>query len=125
MLLVGSFATSGPGDEQSQSVLNQILFYAFFVCIGIAFPGAIGYAILRHRLYDVDVVVKKTVTYSLVAVALTGLYLAFVTVATLVNFSRLFFAVVLLVLTFRPVLRTARSIADRLMYGVAPPPTRR
>ena len=117
VLLVGSFATSGPGDEQSQSVLNQILFYAFFVCIGIAFPGAIGYAILRHRLYDVDVVVKKTVTYSLVAVALTGLYLAFVTVATLVNFSRLFFAVVLLVLTFRPVLRTARSIADRLIYG--------
>ena len=117
VLLVGSFVTSGPGDEQSQNVLNQILFYAFFVCIGIAFPGAIGYSILRHRLYDIDLVVKKTVTYSLVAVALTGLYLAFVTVATLVNFSRLFFAVVLLALTFQPVRRAARSIADRLIYG--------
>jgi signal transduction histidine kinase len=97
--------------------LNDILFIAFFASFGVGIPVAIGYSILRHRLYDIDLVVKKTVTYSLVAVALTGLYLAFVTVATLVNFSRLFFAIMLLVLTFRPVRRTARSIADRLIYG--------
>jgi signal transduction histidine kinase len=97
--------------------LNDFLFIAFFASFGVGIPVAIGYSILRHRLYDIDLVVKKTVTYSLVAVALTGLYLAFVTVATLVNFSRLFFAIMLLVLTFRPVRRTARSIADRLIYG--------
>ena len=97
--------------------LNYLLFIAFFASFGVGIPVAIGYSILRLRLYDIDLVVKKTVTYSLVAVALTGLYLAFVTVATLVNFSRLFFAIMLLVLTFRPVRRTARSIADRLIYG--------
>ena len=97
--------------------LSDILFIAFFASFGVGIPVAIGYSILRHRLYDIDVVVKKTVTYSIVAVALTGFYLAFVTIATLVNFSRLFFAIVLLVLTFRPVRRTARSIADRLIYG--------
>jgi len=115
LLLVASIATSG--DEANPSALNEVFFLAFFFCIGLAFPAAIGYAIVRHRLYDIDLVVKKTVTYSLVAVALTGLYLAFVTVATVVNLSRVFFAIVLLAVTFRPVRRTARSIADRLIYG--------
>ncbi|MGZ8805292.1 MAG: hypothetical protein ACXWZG_08345, partial [Microbacterium sp.] len=116
-LLALTIATGATQAEGEQSLLNAVVFYAFFLCIGIAFPAAIGYSIVRHRLYDVDLVVKKTVTYSLVAVALTGMYLAFVTVATLVNFSRLFFAVVLLALTFRPIRRAARSIADRLIYG--------
>ncbi|HEX7247833.1 MAG TPA: hypothetical protein VF351_07005, partial [Actinomycetota bacterium] len=70
--------------------LSDILFIAFFASFGVGIPVAIGYSILRHRLYDIDVVVKKTVTYSIVAVALTGFYLAFVTIATLVNFTRLF-----------------------------------
>jgi signal transduction histidine kinase len=111
LIFLAVLATSGV------AWLNDILFIAFFGSFGVGIPVAIGYSILRHRLYDIDVVVKKTVTYSIVAIALTGFYLAFVTVATLVNFSRLFFAAVLLVLTFRPVRRTARTIADRLIYG--------
>ena len=53
--------------------LSDILFIAFFASFGVGIPVAIGYSILRHRLYEIDVVVKKTVTYSIVAVALTGL----------------------------------------------------
>ncbi len=111
MLLVPAFVTEG------SPVLNDVFFYAFFVCIGVAFPAAIGLAILRYRLYDIDLVIKKTVTFSLVAIALTGLYLALIAVATLGNISRLLFGVGVVVLTFRPVLRAARSIADRVVYG--------
>jgi signal transduction histidine kinase len=110
-LLVPAFITEG------SPVLNDVFFYAFFICIGVAFPTAIGWAILRYRLYDIDLVVKKTVTFSLVAIALTGLYLALIAVATLGNISRLLFGIVVVVLTFRPVLGAARSIADRVVYG--------
>jgi signal transduction histidine kinase len=110
-LLVPAFVTEGA------PVLNEVFFYSFFISIGVAFPAAIGWAILRHRLYDIDLVVKKTVTFSLVAIALTGLYLALVAVATLGNISRLLFGIGVVVLTFRPVLGAARSIADRVVYG--------
>lgn len=110
-LLVPAFVTEG------SPVLNDIFFYAFFTCIGVAFPAAIGLAILRYRLYDIDLVVKKTVTFSLVAIALLVLYLALIAVATLGNVSRLLFGIGVVVLTFRPVLGAARSIADRVVYG--------
>jgi signal transduction histidine kinase len=61
--------------------------------------------------------VKKTVTFSIVAVALTALYLALVAVTTLGNVPRLLFGIAVLALTFRPVLVAARSIADRAVYG--------
>ena len=115
-LLVGVIAT-GQGDEANQSALNGVLFYAFFFSIGIAFPVTIGYSILRYRLYDIDLVVKKTVTLTLVALTLIGLYLALIAVATLGNVSRLLFGLVVLALTFQPVLSAARSIADRVVYG--------
>ena len=111
VLLVPAFVTEG------SPVLNDVFFYAFFICIGVAFPAAIGWAILRYRLYDIDLVVKKTVTFSLVALALIGLYLALIAVATLGNVSRLLFGIGVIVLTFRPVLGAARSIADRVVYG--------
>jgi len=111
LLVIAVTATS------AYPALNSFIFILLFLAIGVGIPGAIGYAILRHRLYDIDLVVKKTVTYSLVAVALTGLYLAFVAIATLGNVSRLLFGVVLLALTVRPVVNAARSIADRVVYG--------
>ncbi len=110
-LLVPAFVTDG------WPALNDFFFYAFFICIGMAFPAAIGWAILRYRLYDIDLVIKKTVTFSLVAIALTGLYLALIAVATLGNISRLLFGFGVVVLTFRPVLGAARAIADRVVYG--------
>jgi hypothetical protein len=39
-------------------------------------PLAIGFAMLRYRLYDVDVIIRRTLTYACVVTALAGIYLA-------------------------------------------------
>lgn len=45
---------------------------AFF---GLAlFPVAVAYTIVRHRLFDIDVIIKRTVTYAIVTAALTTFY---------------------------------------------------
>ncbi len=41
-------------------------------------PIAIGIAILRYRLYDIDVVLNKTVVYGALAAFITGVYVAIV-----------------------------------------------
>ena len=80
-------------------------------------PIAIGIGIVKYRLFDIDVVIRKAVVVTIVAVALTGLYLAVLALATVGRVSRVVVGLALLAVTFNPVRRAARSIADRVAYG--------
>lgn len=46
-----------------------------FVIAIIGFPIVVALAILRYRLYDIDVVIRRTLIYACLAVVLAGLYL--------------------------------------------------
>jgi signal transduction histidine kinase len=117
VLLAGAIVS---GITTGESLLNEIFFLGLFAVVGAAFPAAIGVAILKYRLYDLDLVVKKTVLYSIVALLLVGLFLlsaallggAFIEAdpATIV-------ASVALGLAFWPATRLARRLADRIVYG--------
>lgn len=64
VIVVNGLMTAGvtlPGGE-----------YTFFAMV--IFPAAVAYTIVRHRLFDIDVIVKRTVTYAIVTAALTGSY---------------------------------------------------
>lgn len=52
----------------------SIPLYGLDCLINLTFPATVAYAIVRHQLFDIDVLIKRTLTYALVASALTVLY---------------------------------------------------
>ena len=131
------------GDER-----QQLRWIAFAAAIGIAcviltsplfhlpsalgpvgiplIPAAAAIAILKYRLYDIDVVIRKTVVLGTIAVFITSVYMALVVGPILligsgggsresVVLSALAAAVV--AVAFQPVRQRANRFADRLVYG--------
>ncbi len=95
------------------------------VVSGLAFlgiPVAVGIAILQYRLWDLDVVVKKAVVAGTVVVIAILVYAGAVALIGIVALDRespaLLFGIALaLGIAFRPAMRVARRLADRLVYG--------
>ena len=83
-------------------------------------PIAIGIAILKYRLYDVDLVIRKTVVFGVLAAFITAVY-----VAVVVGLGSLFSdtlilriaATALVAVAFQPVRDRANRLANRLVFG--------
>jgi signal transduction histidine kinase len=85
-------------------------------------PVSIGVAILKYRLYDIDVVIRKTVVLGVLAVFITLVYAAIVIgVGTAVGSSGnpvlSGIAAAIVALAFQPVRRWGQRLANRLVYG--------
>jgi hypothetical protein len=82
-----------------------------------ALPVAIGIAVTRYRLYDIDRVVSRTVAYLVLTVTLAGVYVAIVTSVTwlIPGASDIAVASATLVAAaaFRPLLRRVQHLVDR------------
>jgi signal transduction histidine kinase len=91
---------------------------AFTIVLGI--PTAYLVAIFRHGLWDIDVVIRKTVLYATVALLLVALFLVFavgVGRALIEAEPGAIVASIVMGLLFWPAVRVARRVADRLVYG--------
>ncbi|HSJ28199.1 MAG TPA: hypothetical protein VLB67_08290 [Acidimicrobiia bacterium] len=114
LLLVGPLVLPAVADVAGWMLLAM-------VPIGVAIPLCIGNAVLRHRLYDIDHVVSRTVTYLVVILVLGGIY-AGVVLTVGQTMSRLggdgnqiatAVSVLVTVVAFRPVELRVRRTVDR------------
>jgi signal transduction histidine kinase len=108
------------GDE---SPLNSLGFLVWVLVLTVGLPTAIGVAVLRYRLWELDVVVKKTV----VALVLTLAFGVPVLAVLAISSQLLVWGVpnpvwtliggVMLGLLVFPIVRLARRLATRVAFG--------
>ncbi|HEU5224582.1 MAG TPA: histidine kinase, partial [Actinomycetota bacterium] len=81
---------------------------------------AIGIAMLKHNLYDIDLIINKTITYGAIAAFITAIYVIVVVVIGAfigVTEGVSLIATAVVAVAFQPIRRRAQQIANRLVYG--------
>jgi serine phosphatase RsbU (regulator of sigma subunit) len=90
----------------------------------IAFPSFIGFAIVKHDLFDIDAIIKRTYGYVLTTGSIAGIYGLFVLISNLA-FGSFDFAkspvfplifLLAIVFLFNPIRNRVQKIIDRLFY---------
>jgi signal transduction histidine kinase len=108
--IIPSALTNSPA---ASVVLNVALF-----CMN----GAVALAILKYRLYDIDIVISKALQYGALAAFITAVYAALVVgVGAAVGDQHSVYlsavAAAVVAVAFQPVRQRAAVVANRLVYG--------
>jgi signal transduction histidine kinase len=96
---------------------------AVFALLAPLIPIAAGVSILRYRLYDIDLVISKTVVYATLAIFIGAVYAAIVVGIGLLlgtettNPALSIAATGVVALTFQPARDRVQRLANRLVYG--------
>ncbi|MGA7989251.1 MAG: sensor histidine kinase [Candidatus Dormiibacterota bacterium] len=94
------------------------------VGFGIGLPAAIGVAMLRHHLFDIDMVISRTLVYGALATFITVVYVGIaVGIGALIggggkpNLGLSILATAIVAIGFQPVRERLQKVANRLVYG--------
>jgi signal transduction histidine kinase len=88
-------------------------------------PLAVGIAVMKYRLYDIDVVINKTVVFGALAAFITAVYVGIVVgIGELIgqgtskpNLGLSIVATAVVAVAFQPVRSRVQHFANRLVYG--------
>jgi signal transduction histidine kinase len=124
LTFVGFYAISfvpgalGAGYGETVDVIANTLTTVAYSAV----PIGIGIAVLKYRLYEIDLVIRKALVFAALAVFFTAVYAAVVGgIGALVGSRSTptlsFIAAVVVAVGFQPALARARRFADRVVYG--------
>ncbi len=101
--------------------LNQLVLLVTYI-LPVLFPISIGFALLRYRLWDIDLIINRTLVYAVLTVSIVALYvLVVVGLGTLFqargNFGIALLATSLVAVLFQPWRHRLQRTVNHLMYG--------
>jgi MFS family permease len=111
---IAAFFSSSSSPPPIISVLQSLAFVFLYTAIGIA--------VLKYRLYEIDVVISRAVVYGTLAVFITLVYVGLVVgVGALVGHRRSpllsAIAAAVIAVAFQPVRQRAGRLDNRVVYG--------
>ncbi len=121
LLLFALFPIVGAIFGQDSAISNA-WFMVFATMLVLGTPAAVTIAVLKYRLYDIDVVINKTLVYGLLAAFITAVYVGIVVgigqvVGSKRNLGLSILATALVAVGFQPVRDRVQHLANRLVYG--------
>ena len=110
------------GIAAGQAWLSTVAYTAVQLIALFGVPAAMTIAILKHRLYDIDVIISRAVVYGLLSAVSTAVYAGIVLgIGAFVGHRSgpvlTITAAVTIALLFQPLRRRAQLFANRLVYG--------
>jgi hypothetical protein len=112
-----------PNDLGSQSLLGVLLENVMVLSFA-GVPVAIGFAVLKYRLYDIDIIINRALVYGSLTAMLVALYLGgivllqrlFVTLTGQQSTLAVVASTLLIAALFTPLRRRIQSFIDRRFY---------
>ena len=112
-----------PSFRQSGSLYSSLQVALYILCM-LAIVLSVGFAILRYRLWDIDIIINRTLVYGALTVVLTLVYFSSVLLLQeffqAVSGQRNSLAIVASTLgiaaLFQPLLRRIQTLIDRRFY---------
>jgi signal transduction histidine kinase len=108
-----------PSSTPASSIASGL-----FVVAALGLPAATGIAIFKYHLYDIDLVISRTLVYGALAAFITAVYVGIaVGIGTLVgsggkpNLGLSILATGIVAVGFQPVRERVQRVANRLVYG--------
>jgi signal transduction histidine kinase len=119
---VGLLILAIPATTLSPALSNAMFAGAFSVGFAFLVPAAAALAILRYGLYEVDVVINKTLVYFSLAAVVTAIYVGIVVgigaiIGSKGNVGLSILATAIVAVAFQPIRDRSRRFANRLVYG--------
>ena len=117
MILSLPAAVSGGEEAPWLGVISNLSFLSF-----VLIPVAIAVAVLRYRLYEIDLVISKAIVYGALAVFVTAVYVGIVVgigqaIGTDRSVPLQIAATVIVAVAFQPIRERVQRFANRLVYG--------
>jgi signal transduction histidine kinase len=123
VVLIVSVIVGGIASPTTQSWTAPIPVIAEIIGF-TALPVCIAVAVLKYRLYDIDIVISRTLVYGSLAVLVTAVYVGIaVGIGTLVgsggkpNLGLSIPATAIVAIGFQPVRERVQKVTNRLVYG--------